>query len=353
MAALNLTTLPNPLTPYALLPPEIAHQTQIGSYILIGTLGAYIWDILSNINNDYKLLFEYRVGVSTLVYFFSSRLWSLLFILSSAMFETYPLVHCSLAQTLVEVCFAIAVPSTSLLFVLRARAIFDRNPSLIFLFFLVWLSVVASAATTPTAITATNIGHTPFCINIGVKAYAGAAGITPLVNDTFIFLAISWRLFRNSYADTRTSLRGSVRAFITGEYLPQFSRALLKDGQLYYLITVTANTLTVVMFYNTRVAPTYRVMFTVCNIMVTNAMACNVFRNTKFGFHRRIATTSQIMSGVSASTSIPLTVPSPRSRESNRTRTATSANAIHVNKIVEQVLSYEPVPEQGKLGRAL
>ncbi|KAF7345477.1 hypothetical protein MVEN_01566000 [Mycena venus] len=244
MPSLNLTQIPNPLTPYALLPPEIAYQTQIGSFILIGTLGAYLWDVLSNINNDYKLITEYRVGLSTAVYFFS-RLWSLLFILSSTMFETYPLVHCSLAQTLVETCFAIAVPSTSLLFFLRARAIFDRNPYLVVSLFLVWLSVLGSAATVPTAITAINIGPTPYCINVGVKP------------------------------------------------------ALLKDGQMYYLITVTANTLTVVMFYNTRVAPTYRVMFTVCNIMVTNAMACHVFRNTKFGYHRRITTTSEIVSRMS------------------------------------------------------
>ncbi|KAJ7803191.1 hypothetical protein B0H14DRAFT_2889545 [Mycena olivaceomarginata] len=345
-SSLNLTALPNPLTPYALLDPDIAYQTQIGSFILIGTLGAYIWDLLSNIHNDYKLVSEYRLGLSTVVYFFS-RLWSLLFILSSAMFETYPFGHCSIAQTLVEVCFAIAVPSTSLLFFLRARAIFDKNTYLVLFFFLVWLSVLGSAATVPTAIIAINIGPTPFCINAGVRPYAGAAGITPLVNDTIIFLAISWRLFRNSYADI--SLRGNIKTFITGEYLPQFSRALLKDGQMYYLITVTANTLTVVMFYNTRVAPTYRVMFTVCNIMVTNAMACHVFRNTKFGFHRRIATTSDILSRVSGS--IPLSVPSQRSGGTG-TRTATS-DALRANRVVKEVLEFDPVRSEGKIGQTL
>jgi hypothetical protein len=40
------------------------------------------------------------------------------------------------------------------------------------------------------------------------------------------------------------------------------------------------------MLYNTRVALAYRTMFTVCNIMITNAMACYVFRNTKFGLDK-------------------------------------------------------------------
>jgi hypothetical protein len=35
-------------------------------------------------------------------------------------------------------------------------------------------------------------------------------------------------------------------------------------------------------------------MFTVCNIMVTNAMACHVFRNTKFGLGN--TTTSDLIS---------------------------------------------------------
>ncbi|KAJ7863160.1 hypothetical protein B0H13DRAFT_2237146 [Mycena leptocephala] len=348
MPSLNLTAIPNPLTPYALLPPDIAYQTQIGSFILIGTLGAYIWDILSNAFNDYTLVSEHRVGLSTAVYFFS-RFWTLLFILLSAMFETYPFNHCSVAQTMVEVCLAIAVPSTCLLFFLRARAIFNKNPYLVLFFFLLWLSVAGSAATIPTAITARNIGPTKYCLNVGVKPYAGAVGITPLIHDTTVFLAISWRLFQNSYATISThSLGGNIRTFITGEYLPQFSRALLHDGQLYYLITVTANTLSVVMFYNNRVAPTYRVMFTVCNVMVTNAMACHVFRNTKFGFHRRIITTSEIiMSRVSRS--IPLSV----QRGEAGSRSGTTANEIQVDKVVEESLDFAPVSSQGKGPRVL
>jgi hypothetical protein len=31
------------------------------------------WDILDNLNNDYQLLFKYRVGVPTVAYFVSRR----------------------------------------------------------------------------------------------------------------------------------------------------------------------------------------------------------------------------------------------------------------------------------------
>jgi hypothetical protein len=36
-------------------------------------------------------------------------------------------------------------------------------------------------------------------------------------------------------------------------------------------------------------------MFTTCNVMLTNAMACHVFRNTKFGYHKRVVSTSELL----------------------------------------------------------
>jgi len=176
-----------------------------------------------------------------------------------------------------------------LLFFLRARAIYNRHTILVFFFFILWLSVLGTAALVPIIATTANIGTTDYCIDVAVKSYASVATITPLVHDTIIFLAISLRLFGNSHVT-----RGNFKAFVTGEYLPQFSKAILKDGQLYYLVAVTSNTLVTVMLYNTRVALAYRTMFTVCNIMITNAMACYVFRNTKFGLDK--ATSSDMTS---------------------------------------------------------
>ncbi|KAJ7354455.1 hypothetical protein DFH08DRAFT_1077163 [Mycena albidolilacea] len=304
MASNQTLKLPNPLTDLAFLPPDAAWQTQIGRYILVGTLGAYIWDFLSNTHNDYKLLTQHRVGLATVAYFFS-RLWSLLYLTVGTIYRTYPLGHCHLAEKLVDAGYAVAVSANCLLFFLRARAIFNRNPVFVPFLFCLWLSVVGTAATIPTAVTAINIGPTKYCINIAAKGYASGIAITSLIHDTTVFLSISWRLFANAHVDR--GLTANTKAFVTGEYLPHFSRAVLKDGQLYYLITVAANLLTVSMFYNTRVGAGYRTMFTACNVMVINAMGCHVFRNTKFGFHRRVITTSELTSrGVSGSFPLPI-----------------------------------------------
>ncbi|KAJ7619698.1 hypothetical protein FB45DRAFT_1096120 [Roridomyces roridus] len=137
----------------------------------------------------------------------------------------------------------------------------------------------------------TNLGPLKYCVNASSKPYMGAAGVTPVAHDTIIFLAISWRLFQNSHTTTVTreshlDMKGVV-SFFTGSKLPRFSRALLHDGQVYYLVTVACNLLTLIMFYNSDVQVTYRTMFTAGNVMLSNVMASRVWRHTKFGFKAR------------------------------------------------------------------
>lgn len=58
--------------------------------------------------------------------------------------------------------------------------------------------------------------------------------IIPVVNDTFVFLAISWKLMRNAYVE-EFNIKGRIRTMVLGDYMPAFSKGMLKDGQSYYL----------------------------------------------------------------------------------------------------------------------
>ncbi|KAJ7913195.1 hypothetical protein B0H13DRAFT_1612860 [Mycena leptocephala] len=306
MSSFNITDLRNPFTPLAFLPPEVGYQVQIGNYVVVGTLAAFIWDLLCNALNGYKLVTEYRAGLGTGTYFFA-RLSTLFYLLASTLFLTYPLNHCVLARKFYEVGCAISVPANSLLIFLRARAIFNSNRYLVLFFFFLWLTVAGTAImpAIPGMIIAANIGPTRYCTTASDKPYTGIFTIAPPIHDTVIFVAISWRMFQSSHLESSRVDRGLIeviKASVTGEYLPQFSRAVLKDGQLYYLITVIANIPSAVMSYNSRVTATYRTMFFVCTVMVTNCMACHVFRNTKFGYHRRVVTTTELNSRAIRST---------------------------------------------------
>ncbi|KAF7367931.1 hypothetical protein MSAN_00858100 [Mycena sanguinolenta] len=187
---------------------------------------------------------------------------------------------------------------------------FQQQQGLVLCLFALWLTVAGTAImpAIPGMITAANIGPTEYCTTAGDKSYTGVFTIAPPIHDTVIFVAISWRLFHNSHisndSGTERGLGDVIKAAMTGKYLPQFSRAVLMDGQLYYLITVIANMPSAIMSFNDRVTATYRTMFFVCTVMVTNCMACHVLRNTKFGYHRRVVTTTELRSRTTQSTAM-------------------------------------------------
>ena len=128
---------------------------------------------------------------------------------------------------------------TSLLFFFRTRAIFIRNPWVTAFFAGLWLAVLGGCLALiidvfePIPVdSATNT--TAICYYSGANPFVAAVTIISLINDTLVFLAISWRLFRNSYEIY--TVKSGIRFLIFGDYLPVFSKALLQDGQAYYLL---------------------------------------------------------------------------------------------------------------------
>jgi hypothetical protein len=147
-----------------------------------------------------------------------------------------PVNACYQLEKALGVLFLFSVVSTTFLFFVRTRAVFDRNPWIVALFGCMWLAVVAACVTVIVGVDGVNIGPTRYCIDGEVQPYVSAATVIPLVNDTCVFLAITWRLFSNSYA--RPTFKDGLRALILGDYMPRFSKAMLHDGQAYYLLLV-------------------------------------------------------------------------------------------------------------------
>jgi len=144
-----------------------------------------------------------------------------------------PLRSCFILRKVLSVGFSVAVPSRSLLFFFRTRAVFDRDPWIVLFFAVMWLAVVAGCATPIPGIKVANIGPTHYCMNVEIMSYTDTAVIIPLINDTLIFIAITWRLWCNSSAPR--TIKDGVRVVIFGNHLPAFSKAMLQDGQMYYL----------------------------------------------------------------------------------------------------------------------
>ena len=227
---------------------------------------AYIWDLLNTIPQDCKLVAKQsRLRLPTVIYFLSKydllfflsfysispaiRLSTFGFVVFSAIYQSEsndfaiyqiligflaaPISNCFNSLKAVAILFIFAISSTSLLFFFRARAVFRSTPLATVFFGVLWLGVLGGSLTISTAIEGANLGPTPYCTTGVVRFYSVAAVITPLINDSIVFFAISWRLCSNNWA--HPTLRNDVRTMVFGDHLPSFSKSLLQDGQVYFL----------------------------------------------------------------------------------------------------------------------
>ena len=149
-----------------------------------------------------------------------------------------PVNTCYRLEKTESVFFCLCVSCTSLLLFLRTRAVFDRNPWIVAFFLGFWLAVVATGVLVIVGLGSTNIGPTEYCTDGQVRSFVQIAAIIPVINETLVFLAISWRLYSNSYVRP-TIIRNGLQVLIFGDYLPRFSNAMLQDGQAYYLLVLS------------------------------------------------------------------------------------------------------------------
>lgn len=99
-------------------------------------------------------------------------------------------------------------------------------------FFIIWLCVVAGAATCSLGETGENLGLTDYCIEGPSKPYVMLAIFVPIFHDTLVFIAISYQLSANILREATVNRR--MKSFFSGKYLPAFTASSLRDGQLFY-----------------------------------------------------------------------------------------------------------------------
>ncbi|KIM36340.1 hypothetical protein M413DRAFT_78414 [Hebeloma cylindrosporum] len=260
--------------------PGQAYQIMVSTHVIAGALAIMCWDILHNLNNDYRLLFKYR-SAYRLELFISDRLGTLGYAVAIAITQTAPIGRCEELHLAMSCLYSICISATTLLFLFRVWAIWNRNKYVVWFFNFMWLGVVGAQIAAQEAVFTTNDGSSSYCTSKKAKPFVVVCVIIPVVNDTLVLLAVTIGFVMNTHLEP--TLKHGMRTVIYGEYLPAFSKAMLRGNQMYYLVAVGCNLLTLVMFYINSLPEVYRSMLAVPNAIVMNIMACRVYRNTKFG----------------------------------------------------------------------
>ncbi|KAF9460055.1 hypothetical protein BDZ94DRAFT_1238746 [Collybia nuda] len=228
----------------AVSPQDQAFQKSITEYVAVGGLSVMLWDILTHLQADYRLFLRLQTNLPMWIYL-SSRIVSSNGLLNPSRWTTLlygllmdiatPIEDCAALARVACVVYHLTLSSTALLFFLRVRAIFHQNRQVTIVFFILWLAVVGGSLTAVVIISGTHIGNTSYCVFADVKSFITAsANISLALFDTCVFIAITWQLSTTHLMDKKDTFRG-WKANLFGTYLPAFSKALLQDGQKYYM----------------------------------------------------------------------------------------------------------------------
>jgi len=174
----------------------------------------------------------------------------------------------------------ITLPLASALFFLRLKAVYHDDTYVIAFFSLFWLAVlfVFIIETIRTLVPCVQDGHTSLdCID--GRPIIGYPYLMAAINDSLMYLAMSWRL-ASFVPSERWQHR--LRSFVTGKGLGSISKVLLQSGQLYYFVVISFAICTLVFIYGLPSSPLRGVIITP-NAAMACLMSCRLFRNLKLG----------------------------------------------------------------------
>ncbi|KAI6043497.1 hypothetical protein EDC04DRAFT_711372 [Pisolithus marmoratus] len=256
------------------LTPSIASQYELNRNIILATLGALMWDILSSIPSDYRLI---RLGNSPAVLFayFVARPTSMAMAVLATLLLAGPVSHCGAVALGVVACQVISSAAASYLFLRRVHAIYFGNRVFQHIFSFLWLvGVGTSCAVFAGAYDSSlEIADTKHCIRHKSWSALSIAFVDPVFFDTLVYFAITYGILATHVKS------GGWKVFSSSRALPHFSRAILQGGQQYYLITIGINLARFALSLWLSLSTTLQVILTCPAVSLTSVMACRVYRN--------------------------------------------------------------------------
>ncbi|KZP26801.1 hypothetical protein FIBSPDRAFT_667096, partial [Athelia psychrophila] len=186
-----------------------------------------------------------------------------------------PMKKCEGLVGFLGTCAAVSVSCTSLLFLLRIRAVYLKSRFIMILFGTLWLVTVALNILQTASMHGDIIPGTEICTVLSTK-YFMLPSTSTFVNDTLIFLAITFRLSSNAMTDA--SWRSRFLSIVTGKGMYRLSRSLLLSGQIYYLAVIVFFFANLAVMVSPLIPTSEHFIMTTVFAGFTNMMACRVFR---------------------------------------------------------------------------
>ncbi|KAK7443996.1 hypothetical protein VKT23_015394 [Stygiomarasmius scandens] len=273
--------------------PEELEELQVIIYVLLVSTGILLWDIVSHLADDYRILTKYSLQTPVLVYF-TSRLSALGLCLTGIIMGPAKIdMDCHIGVIFLELFFSLVVITTTGLFALRVRAVYVGHRLVRITFLVMWLAVVGSCFLAFFIVG--SLKNTERIISSCLLVEKGIItglliAIIAMVHDTAVFLAIGYQMYRCSRLTDHSTVGPVVKFFLQArsatDGMPPLIKCLIQDGQLYYLISLFWEVLIIVLLIMPSIGPYYRCFMLPAHLVIVNSIACTVFRNVKLGKFR-------------------------------------------------------------------
>ncbi|KZP14317.1 hypothetical protein FIBSPDRAFT_896693 [Athelia psychrophila] len=250
-------------------------------YIAIANLTAYSYDWLLSISGEYQIIA--RAGIT----------WPIAIYLLSRITTAAHLLMIVLMISFMAMFAATKVISTSFLFFLRVRAVYLRSRYVTVLFGILWLITAILNIITDASIRAEPHTDAQHCMGFRIN-HSSYPSISSFVFDTFVFIAISYRLAAN--AATEQSWRARLQSVVTGNGLFNLSRAFMMSGQLYYLAIIVFFWVNLAVMGSPLIPTGSHNVLNMPYMAFTNIMACGAFRGVALGMLESSHTTRGLSS---------------------------------------------------------
>ncbi|KAI6126828.1 hypothetical protein F5141DRAFT_358866 [Pisolithus sp. B1] len=238
---------------------------------------ALIWDILSSLPDERKLIQGGR-GSTVLFAYFLARPSALAMVILTVLEQTGPVTNCRLIAIISAVFQIISSAAASYLFLRRVHAVYFGSKDVQYTFSFLWIvGICASGLLLYDAIHGYHeIANTKHCIRQQYWAALPIAFGIPVSFDCLVYCAIMHKILSTHRTGQK---KGWKYYFCPSKGLPHFSRAVFEGGQQYYLITNGINWTRLSFSTNSTITPSYQVMLSAATVALTSAMACRVYRN--------------------------------------------------------------------------
>ncbi|KZP10255.1 hypothetical protein FIBSPDRAFT_1051424 [Athelia psychrophila] len=261
-------------------------RLQVVDYVFAANFAAYVYDWLLSFSDELEIVSGSGLSLSIAIYFLSriSQVSQMCFLVA---FRSVPATeetpNCTFLAAMIGVCAVMSLASTSFLFFLRVRAVYLRSRYATALFGALWIVTVSSTIWASTTLRAEHNSSPAVnggCIMTGLQAVPSPLTST-FVNDTLIFLAISYRLTTNAVTDG--GRRSRLMTIVKGKGLYSLSQLMLQTGQLYYFSTFLYFFVNLAIIWIPFVPPGVQPILITIHSGFTNIMACHVFRGVALG----------------------------------------------------------------------